>query len=99
MQSKLFAERFYKAREMLGSDSAAVRLAGVHALASLADDWVGGRQMRANVVEVLALVRRHDQEGCLLAGKTCREPVTHQDIPGRISSSDANCGTSSIAKE
>jgi hypothetical protein len=49
-QVKLYAERFYKASEMLGSDSAAVRLAGVHALAALADDWFEERQMCIDVL-------------------------------------------------
>ncbi|MEU0517888.1 hypothetical protein [Streptosporangium sp. NPDC006007] len=43
--TKLYAERFDKAGDKLGAESAAVRLAGVHALAALADDWDGGRQM------------------------------------------------------
>ncbi|MFC4587558.1 hypothetical protein [Sphaerisporangium corydalis] len=46
-QAKLHAERFDKAGDKLGNDSAAVRLAGVHALAALADDWTGGRQSPA----------------------------------------------------
>ncbi|MBE1585084.1 uncharacterized protein YjbI with pentapeptide repeats [Nonomuraea angiospora] len=49
-QAKLYAERFDKAADKLGSESGAVRLAGIHALASLADDWVGGRQMCIDVL-------------------------------------------------
>ncbi|MER6952202.1 pentapeptide repeat-containing protein [Nonomuraea sp. NPDC000554] len=49
-QVKLYAERFDKAADKLGSESAAVRLAGIHALASLADDWEGGRQMCIDVL-------------------------------------------------
>lgn len=49
-QTKLYAERFDQASDKLGSDSPAVRLAGVHALASLADDWEGGRQMCIDVL-------------------------------------------------
>ena len=41
----MFAERFGKASHQLSSDSADERLAGVHAMASLADDWADGRQM------------------------------------------------------
>jgi uncharacterized protein YjbI with pentapeptide repeats len=48
--TKLFTERFGKASEQLGSDKAAVRLAGVYALASLADDWEAGRQMCIDVL-------------------------------------------------
>jgi hypothetical protein len=49
-QAKLFHERFTTAAGQLGNESAAVRLAGVHALSSLADDWSGGRQMCIDVL-------------------------------------------------
>ena len=48
--TKLYAERFDKATDKLGADAAPVRLAGVHALAALADDWEGGRQMCVDVL-------------------------------------------------
>ncbi|MFF3667111.1 pentapeptide repeat-containing protein [Microtetraspora malaysiensis] len=48
--TKLYAERFTTAANQLGSDAPAVRLAGVHALAALADDWDGGRQMCIDVL-------------------------------------------------
>ncbi|MFC0557409.1 pentapeptide repeat-containing protein [Planotetraspora thailandica] len=48
--AKLYAERFDKATDKLGNDAPAVRLAGVHALAALADDWDGGRQMCIDVL-------------------------------------------------
>jgi uncharacterized protein YjbI with pentapeptide repeats len=48
--TKLFNERFAKAVELVGSDKAAVRLAGVYAVAALADDWLGGRQMCIDVL-------------------------------------------------
>src|SRR5690625_3073074 len=40
--TRLFTERFDSASDKLGSEHAAVRLAGVHALAHLADDAPGG---------------------------------------------------------
>lgn len=43
-QSKLLNERFAAAAEQLAHDSEQVRLAGVYALAGLADDWDEGRQ-------------------------------------------------------
>lgn len=49
-QTKLFNERFLGASGQLGDESPAVRLAGVHALAALADDWEGGRQMCIDVL-------------------------------------------------
>jgi hypothetical protein len=48
--TKLFNERFGKASEQLGSDRAAVRLAGVYAMAGLADDWVAGRRTCIDVL-------------------------------------------------
>ncbi len=48
--TRLFSERFTSASEQLGSEKAAVRLAGVYALASLADDWPAGRQTCIDVL-------------------------------------------------
>ncbi len=48
--TKLFNERFGKAADQLGSDKAAVRLAGVYAMAGLADDWAEGRQSCIDVL-------------------------------------------------
>lgn len=48
--TKLFNDRFGKASDQLGSDKAAVRLAGVYALAGLADDWAEGRQTCIDVL-------------------------------------------------
>src|SRR6266545_2400048 len=47
---RLFNERFTKAAEQLGSDKAAIRLAGVYAMAGLADDWPAGRQTCIDVL-------------------------------------------------
>jgi uncharacterized protein YjbI with pentapeptide repeats len=47
---RLFNERFAKASEQLGSEKAAVRLAGVYAMAGLADDWHEGRQTCIDVL-------------------------------------------------
>ncbi|MEU1680999.1 pentapeptide repeat-containing protein [Micromonospora zamorensis] len=47
---RLFNERFTKASEQLGSEKAAVRLAGVYAMAGLADDWQEGRQTCIDVL-------------------------------------------------
>jgi uncharacterized protein YjbI with pentapeptide repeats len=49
-QTKLFNERFGRAADQLGSDNPAVRLAGVYALAGLADDWPVGRQTCIDVL-------------------------------------------------
>ena len=47
---RLFTERFQSAAEQLGHEQPAVRLAGVHALARLADDWEEQRQMCIDVL-------------------------------------------------
>jgi uncharacterized protein YjbI with pentapeptide repeats len=44
------ATRFGRASEQLGHDSAAVRLAGMYAMAALADDWTAQRQLCVNVL-------------------------------------------------
>ncbi|WP_406034369.1 pentapeptide repeat-containing protein [Nocardioides sp. NBC_00163] len=49
-ETRLFAERFAQATQQLGSDQAAVRVAGVYALAGLADDWSTGRQTCVDVL-------------------------------------------------
>jgi uncharacterized protein YjbI with pentapeptide repeats len=48
--TKLFNDRFGKAADEIGSDKAAVRLAGVYAMAGLADDWAEGRQTCIDVL-------------------------------------------------
>ncbi|HEY1179689.1 MAG TPA: hypothetical protein VGF17_26330 [Phytomonospora sp.] len=53
--TRLFNERYHQAAEQLGSERAAVRLAGVYALAGLADDWDDGRR---KCVEVLCAYMR-----------------------------------------
>lgn len=48
--AQLLADRYARAAEQLGSGSAAVRLAGVYAMASLADDWDAERQTCVDVL-------------------------------------------------
>jgi hypothetical protein len=48
--TRVFTDRFGKAADQLGSDKAAVRVAGVYAMTELADDWRTGRQMCINVL-------------------------------------------------
>ncbi|MEV3985019.1 hypothetical protein [Nonomuraea sp. NPDC049758] len=49
-RTRLFNERFTAAAGQLGHEDPAVRLAGVHALAGLADDWPAGRQTCIDVL-------------------------------------------------
>ena len=49
-RTRTMNERFATAAEQLGSDKPAVRLAGVYAMAGLADDWAENRQTCVNVL-------------------------------------------------
>src|SRR6516164_9013904 len=49
-RTRALNERFATAAEQLGSEKPAVRLAGVHAMAGLADDWEENRQTCVNVL-------------------------------------------------
>ena len=48
--TKLYTERFRAAADQIGSDKAAVRLASVYAMASLADDWDAEQQTCIDVL-------------------------------------------------
>lgn len=48
--TKLFTDRFGKAADQLGSEHAAVRLAGVYAMSRLADDWTADQQTCIDVL-------------------------------------------------
>jgi uncharacterized protein YjbI with pentapeptide repeats len=52
---RVLNERFATAASQLGSDSAAVRLAGVYAMAGLADDW---SEQRQTIIDVLCAFLR-----------------------------------------
>lgn len=71
-QARLFNERFASACAQLGHDRAAVRLAGVYAVAGLADDWADQRQVCIDVLCAYLRFRyrpevqtgwHHDEEG------------------------------------
>lgn len=47
---KSFTDRYVKATEQLGHDKPSVRVAGVYAMAELADDWAVGRQLCLDVL-------------------------------------------------
>jgi hypothetical protein len=49
-RTRTLNERFGAAAEQLGSDKPAVRLAGVYAMAGLADDWADNRQTCVDVL-------------------------------------------------
>lgn len=47
---RLFDDRYQSASQLLGHDTAAVRLAGIYAIARLADDWAEQRQQCIDVL-------------------------------------------------
>jgi uncharacterized protein YjbI with pentapeptide repeats len=49
-RTRVFNERFTTSAAQLGDNKAAVRLAGVHAMAGLADDWAANRQTCIDVL-------------------------------------------------
>ena len=49
-RARVFNERFTSIAAQLGDDQPAVRLAGVHAMAGLADDWTANRQTCIDVL-------------------------------------------------
>lgn len=49
-RTRVYNERFTTIATQLGEDKPAVRLAGIHALAGLADDWEANRQTCINVL-------------------------------------------------
>jgi len=71
-ETKAFNERFRDAAEMLGSDLYAVKLAGVYAMAGLADDWHAGRQ---TCIDVLCATLRQGHPG---RPDPDRPPAEHQ---------------------
>ncbi|MDX3539648.1 pentapeptide repeat-containing protein [Streptomyces sp. MB09-01] len=56
-QARLLNERFVAAAELLGHDEPACRLAGIHAMAGLADDWAE-RERRQTCIDVLCAYLR-----------------------------------------
>ncbi|MFJ8960308.1 pentapeptide repeat-containing protein [Lentzea sp. NPDC102401] len=63
-RTKLFNERFKVAAELLGNDEVRLRIAGVSAMAGLADDWETQRQMCVDtLIDTLKLPKDdHDAE-------------------------------------
>ena len=83
-RTRVFNERFTATAAQLGHDQPAVRLAGVHAMAGLADDW---KQNRQTCVEVLCAYLRlpydPDPGGRRRPGRTDRLPGEPGSAPHR----------------
>ncbi len=60
---QLLTDRFGKAAEQIGHDAPAVRLAGVYAMASLADEWTEQRQQCVDVLCAYLRLPPRDQDG------------------------------------
>lgn len=76
--TKLYNERFAAAAEQLASEQAANRLAGVYAMAALADDWDAGRQTCVNVL--CAYVRMPYDPPPRRAERDAAEPGRFQSV-------------------
>jgi hypothetical protein len=72
-ETRVLSERFIAISTQLGDDKAAVRLAGVHAMAQLADDWGDNRQACIDVLcAYLRLNSDHDDPLTRLAANAIR---------------------------
>ena len=70
-RTRALNERFATAAEQLGSDKPAIRLAGVYAMAGLADDWKEHRQTCADVLcAYLHAIRARSRPGRSRAATT-----------------------------
>jgi hypothetical protein len=91
--TKFLTERYATASALLGHEEAAVRLAGVYAVAALADDWPGQRQACIDVL--CAYLRmpyqpKREQPGFRLGEREVRLSITrvirdHLRIDARVS--------------
>jgi type II secretory pathway pseudopilin PulG len=86
------SKRYQDAATQLGNESAAVRLAGVYAMATLADDWREQRQMCVDVL--CAFLRLGHKEGGATASSEIRAVVI--DIIGKHLEADADVSWSEM---
>jgi uncharacterized protein YjbI with pentapeptide repeats len=70
-----FADRYTMAAEQLGAEQPAVRLAGAHAMARLADDWVEQRQTCIDVLCAYLRLPGPDVEGIRRAERQVRGTI------------------------
>jgi hypothetical protein len=87
--TKLYTERFRSAADQLGSDKAAVRLAGAYAMQELADDWKSGRQM---CVDVLCAYLRMPYSGPYSTRRPKSETADASSTEAGALSADAQAG-------
>ncbi|MEU7957709.1 hypothetical protein [Micromonospora humida] len=62
-EQQVYSERFVKAAELLAHERPAARLAGLHSITSLADDWRQGRQSCASAVASYLRLPPPDEAG------------------------------------
>jgi uncharacterized protein YjbI with pentapeptide repeats len=62
-EKRVLNERFLAAATQLGNEQAALRLAGVHAMAGLADDWEGDRQTCIDVLCAYLRIQHESETG------------------------------------
>ena len=78
---RVFNERFIAISAQLGDDNAAVRLAGVHAMAGLADDWQENRQTCVDVL--CAYLRMAARAGAVKSARRGTAPHPRTDHRGQ----------------
>jgi hypothetical protein len=79
--AKLYNERFAAAADQLSSERAANRLAGVYAMAVLADEWGPGRQTCVNVL-------------CAYLRMPYEQPPRRRSVKRRASTGSGRCSRS-----
>jgi uncharacterized protein YjbI with pentapeptide repeats len=86
---RLFTERFTTAAEQLGHEKAAVRLAGVYAMARLADDW---DEQRQTCIDVLCAYLRmpYEPEGAASSGEREVRLTVIRVIRAHLQGDDSN---------
>ncbi|WP_431976119.1 hypothetical protein [Micromonospora haikouensis] len=62
-EQQVYSERFVKAAELLAHERPSARLAGLHSLTSLADDWHQGRQSCASAIASYLRLPPPDEPG------------------------------------
>ncbi|MGI5503955.1 hypothetical protein [Lentzea sp. CA-135723] len=72
-RTKLFNERFKVAAELLAGEQAGLRIAGVSAMAGLADDWEAQRQMCVDALIDTLKLRQDDTEVANKIFRTLRD--------------------------
>lgn len=89
-QERELRSRYVSAAEQMGSESAAVRLAGVNAMAQLADDW---HEQRQSCVDVLCAYLRLPQLKDSTGDRDAADGEVRRTVQGLIAKGFRMCGS------